>query len=520
MKFNRQNILPLLVLISTFLVTGLIYNFQNILFYRPQAVHQSRQSDCASYTLNYYQNNNPFLKPQLHSLIAKDGYSASEFPVIYYFTAQLYRIFGPHEFLLRLVNLLIFYLGLFALYNLSRHIIGNDWLALIPPFFMMTSPFVMYYANNFLPNVPALSLVFAGWLFFFKYKDRPGNGLFLLYISAACFLLASLLKISAGIGFIAIVSLFILQLSGIYKFKPIIRPNEKTHWIVIIFLVIGLTTAWYLNAAWFNQINHTGQHLLGILPIWDISKDKIFGNLNYIWVTWRNQYHHVYTQVFIFLMVVFLIIRFKRIKTTLNILLFLLLSGVVIYTLLWFQVFMVHDYYLVNLMILPVFVLIVFLKQMKEIRIRKPWAKSLMILLLLLFFGFNVNHCRVMIDDRYEGSLFSTVHSGLFTITPYLREIGIKRTDRVMVVPDESPNTSLYLINNPGWTEAFTSREGGVNIYDFWINGDMHYWIVCDSSYLNDEYYRRFTAFPIGHYQGINIYEMWDHHEGQFKEGK
>jgi hypothetical protein len=141
-------------------------------------------------------------------------------------------------------------------------------------------------------------------------------------------------------------------------------------------------------------------------------------------------------------------------------------------------------------------------------------------LTMLMYFGFNVNHCHTMINDRYEGSLFSTVHTGLFTITPYLREIGIKRTDRVMVVPDESPNTSLYLINNPGWTEAFTSKESGTNIYDFWINGDMHYWIVCDSSYLNDEYYRRFTAFQIGHYEGINIYEMWANHEGQFEDGE
>jgi len=36
----------------------------------PRSSHLWRQSDCASYAFNYYQNNRPFFQPQEHTLIA------------------------------------------------------------------------------------------------------------------------------------------------------------------------------------------------------------------------------------------------------------------------------------------------------------------------------------------------------------------------------------------------------------------------------------------------------------------
>ena len=46
-----------------------------------------------------------FFKPEIHSLVSDDktsGYAVGEFPIIYYFTAIAYNIFGPKEIILRI----------------------------------------------------------------------------------------------------------------------------------------------------------------------------------------------------------------------------------------------------------------------------------------------------------------------------------------------------------------------------------------------------------------------------------
>jgi len=43
-----------------------------IFFKRPQSIHQWRQCDCLSITMNYFQDNNSFFEPSIHHL-ANDG---------------------------------------------------------------------------------------------------------------------------------------------------------------------------------------------------------------------------------------------------------------------------------------------------------------------------------------------------------------------------------------------------------------------------------------------------------------
>jgi hypothetical protein len=60
----------------------------------PRSVHAWRQADCASYAKNYFQNQQPFLQPQVFTQTGTNGYTVSEFPVIYFFTGKLYHVFG------------------------------------------------------------------------------------------------------------------------------------------------------------------------------------------------------------------------------------------------------------------------------------------------------------------------------------------------------------------------------------------------------------------------------------------
>jgi 4-amino-4-deoxy-L-arabinose transferase-like glycosyltransferase len=101
------------------IIISLAYNYNRILFYKPVGIHQWRNSVTAAFPLNIYMEGDP-LKTKTNALWA-DEYTSDvsivEFPIVYYMVSMLYKVFGPHDFLFRLVNLLIGYLGLFALFK-------------------------------------------------------------------------------------------------------------------------------------------------------------------------------------------------------------------------------------------------------------------------------------------------------------------------------------------------------------------------------------------------------------------
>jgi len=163
---------PLLFIV---LLIGISYYYQydEILFKRPQSIHYWRQADCASIALNYYQGGMDFFHPQVHNLTSDNfttGYaSTSEMPILYYSVAVLYHLFGYREFLFRLLNLLIFLTGLFYLYKLFYNLLKQQFWAMVLPILIFTSPVLVYYANNFLSNSAALGVVFIAWYHFMEF---------------------------------------------------------------------------------------------------------------------------------------------------------------------------------------------------------------------------------------------------------------------------------------------------------------------------------------------------------------
>jgi len=83
------------------------------------------------------------------------GKTAGEFPLLYWSVAQLWKITGKSEFLYRLVVLIISFTGLYAVFRASKKILNNNIQALFVGLLLFTSVPYVYYAANFLPNVPA-----------------------------------------------------------------------------------------------------------------------------------------------------------------------------------------------------------------------------------------------------------------------------------------------------------------------------------------------------------------------------
>ena len=86
------------VFILLFIIMAAIYNYHHILFYPPQSVHQWRQCDCLSLTMNYYQDDNPLFQPSVHYLREDGtGKTVSDFPLIYFTVAKLCKVYSRQE---------------------------------------------------------------------------------------------------------------------------------------------------------------------------------------------------------------------------------------------------------------------------------------------------------------------------------------------------------------------------------------------------------------------------------------
>ncbi|MBK8705849.1 MAG: hypothetical protein IPN33_21375 [Saprospiraceae bacterium] len=68
-----------------------------------------------------------FFEPGVHNLVAGNGKTVAEFPIIYYIGAIFYALFGDHHVWLRLLNSLLFFAGLYALYRVLHGVLGDLW---------------------------------------------------------------------------------------------------------------------------------------------------------------------------------------------------------------------------------------------------------------------------------------------------------------------------------------------------------------------------------------------------------
>jgi len=501
-KYSKWVFILLLFAIS------MIYNYQDILFKTPQSLHQWRQCDCLSITMNYYQDDNPFLEPSVHYLgVDGTGKTVSEFPIIYYSVAQLWKIFGPHEFIFRLMGMLFFFTGLFALFKIFENTLKDSLLAILFPLFLFTSPTLVYYANNFLMDIPALSLAMIGLYFFFKFVQTSANKH--LFWFAFFYTLAGLLKISSLLSFMAIFGLFVLEL-----FKVKLNPDKKIFQYPQkqIFAFVGVILVeliWYMYAHNYNAKHNSGIFLIGILPVWDIDAAQIRLTWDAIIEHIKWDYFRRETQLVFVLMFVAGFAFYKKSNRLILLLISFLSIGFLTYIMLFFQPLKDHDYYTINLFILVPVIILGFLWLLKE-RFNKIFTSVIFKILVILFLIHNVDFARRRIEARYSDRGWQNRNyienvQYFKEIPPYLSSIGIKKEDKVLSLSDNSINVSLYLMNQKGWTSYGVSLDSA-GIADKMKLG-AKYLMLTNQDFEKPEI-QPFTRNKIGEFRNIKIYAL------------
>jgi hypothetical protein len=455
-----------------------IYRYEWMLSFPPSGPHTWRQADCVSITDNYYSHGMRFFWPEIHYQISdgdSSGYTAGEFPGLYYFNAALWKIFGKHLGISRFVSILLTFLGLFALYRSYMLWTGNYFWSVVCPLFLLSTPAIAEYGSNFLTDVPAFSLALVGWYFFSRFyhenNDRP-----LVYM-AMFFMFAGLLKVSALIFFVVISSIWMLERVGLRLGPEGRRAFERPfrQLALLIVCVLGIV-AWYQFASQFNYL-HNGKYTFNSpWPIWNLSAEEIIRLAREFW-NWTSVFTmpvlYWYIVPSLLLGWIFLL---HRCKPFVRWVCGMTLLGVVSYFALWYQAIDQHDYYFANAFVLLIVLPLPYLSS--GVRLKPVLSKIIKgIAVVLLLYG--VIYTRQNLELRHfpqerfsyplmpeqPVGLMKWFHwertsrtKGLDKMGPLLDSVGCGPESKVVIMPDPTINHTLILVDRKGWT-SFGGRE-------------------------------------------------------------
>ena len=379
-------------------------------------------------------------------------------------------------------------------------------------------------------NAPALGLVLIGLYHYWKYRQDkiPGR----VYAAMAFFLLAGLLKMTALLLFSA---LLITHLAGLFKGLRnklgIPSAGPPVHMLPYLGVIL-LIVIWLIWSDAYNGNNISGVFLRGIYPIWemDLYKNLDLGTSLYATLL-PSLFNHSAT-VIISGMFIWLIIKRKKVNREWLFITVLLAGGSLAFIFLFYQAFSVHDYYLINLLIFLPLVTALFLDYMKRNNISLYKNKSFRALAGVALF-FLLYHSVVMQRIKYDTGdtfikhtiivrqndkgywnnqqdIYNLRFEDLEDITPYLRSIGISREDKVVSIPDGSPNITLSMMDQKGYSDfGFNELHGEERIWHF-IESGARYLIISDPGLIAQEYLAPFTGEKIGQFKRVVIYRLPD----------
>ncbi|HEY1037933.1 MAG TPA: glycosyltransferase family 39 protein [Bacteroidia bacterium] len=522
---KREGLLLFLLGIGLFF----LFEYQKTFLYKVQGIHEWRQADCLAQVYNYYTNGFKFFDTSFLCINTSNcsGKVAGEFPILYYVTAILWKVFGQHEIILKLINFSLFLMGLVYLYKLGKKLFPDSWLKSLPVLFIIGSPVIVYYSNNYLPDIPALGLVFTGFYFFYDYLLEPQKKK--LWKAGLFWVFAILLKITAGI--LPLASIAVLLFMAIREKQLGLRLKH----LLPFAGGLVLAGAWYVYAFRYNEANQSHHFLLTrLMPIWELKGEALSLKTEAIF---RDTIPELFPKVLniIFLAVyLFLLFNFKRLLRPLVLISIITFIGTVIYFLFWYIQFEAHDYYFLNF--IPFYACVFLLICNYYATVRHKALKIGITTLSLLLVMYNLYNGAVNIRLRYYHNDFllqtASIHEdrrNLFlylekmhrfyitpfeTCKPYLKQIGIKPEDRAIILPDYTFNMTLYYTGLRGYTACGRVGVDGwyyvhdENVMQSQIKCGAKYLLVYDERILEHKELLKYTTKPIGRYQNIIIYQL------------
>ena len=510
-----------------FLAVFSISYYDGVMEKGPLNTHLWRQADCLSLTYHFYEGNN-LLTPEMHIQLGDEdttGKSAGEFPILYYAVGNIWKMTGVSHLTYRLFYLFILLGGLYCFYKSVLILFGSRFWAFFLSLMLYTSPVYIVYGVSFLTDVPAISFVFVALFFFLKSRVNGDSRSF--FIAMAFFALAGLLKVSSLIAFVFLGFIFLLELLPV---KSLGNKKLFTHkpyeWLGFGLALVAIFS-WYLYAHNYNEIHGFKYTFNDIHPYWLMGPEQVQEVFEKIKLLIIPVLFSLPFLIVLILMAFGNLLLFKKIPLFAYLAHVVVGVGGVMYFMLWAPLMGVHDYYYAALLILFLSIVLPFVWYVKT-KHSSTFNNEYIQMALILFLGYNFMYSlnttklkTVSMEERAYPGVWNDEFKGMmlwvnwdmkenwyryYNMRDYIRTIGIQPEDRVICLPDQSFNATLYLLNQKGWTNFLKYKE--TSEIDYLIEMGAKYLFIGQPEFLEKEFLAPFLTHPIGEFNGVKIFKL------------
>ncbi len=216
-----------------------------IFFHPDEAVLGWRPADNASIALNYLRNGFHFLHPQIFWGGNGPGYVETEFPIVQYCTAVLYRIFGVHDLVAMIIPFFSAIGVVIVVYLIAAELFDTP-TGLVAGIVVAVSPGLSMYSKTF--NVDPSMLFFSvlGMYTLIRWVNEEKPVFF--YVSALAVSMSILLKPTAMLLSVPIAYVFVRKYG-----RTLLKQKE-----VLLYGMLALIPPvhWYIYAHMIYLISH------------------------------------------------------------------------------------------------------------------------------------------------------------------------------------------------------------------------------------------------------------------------
>ncbi len=503
LKLCHKN--PVAVWITILFILFIVLDYFVVLFHQPAGMHFFRQTDSLSFVLHYLQNGLDFFSPGSMNQGYSEGHAAAEFPILYYISALLSKLFGFQPFYLRLLNLVIFSVGFTYLFRLLFSYLNKLYYALILSGLVLSSTVLLYYANNFIPDTPALGFCLIAMYFSWKYMTEENRNRF-LWPMLIFFTLACLLKVTFCVyPFAFLATLFIKHLS---KKQPLLKFVQVESRLLAAYLAfIAVVALWYGYAIWYNNQYQSTLFNTKPWPIWNMSASEIATVWEYMSHYWDATYYYQTAKHLLWALTIAGLIPMLK-SNKMWIFASLSVLSALTYIAFFFFSFRDHDYYFIVL--IPAIALIS-ASGVRNLIIIFPRAMKTVFpgILLATIAILSLNYGNKKLHERYTHAMdmFSEPAIRVYESADYINSLIEKPEAKVMVLGDRTPNGSLYFLNRQGWTIPDTSADDFINIQKITALG-AEYLIVADSTLLQSKSLEPYKHHLLGSKSAVTVFRL------------
>jgi len=487
-----------------------VYDYMGILRdlnKRPCSIHVWAQCERASIALNYYKNDMNFFKPQVHKFKDGDGTTGLEFPLVAYIPAICYKLFGFNEIYYRGLILLSMVFGLYFFYKLLISITNNYVLSLFLTAAGYFSPALIFYSNNFMPDVTSLGLVLAAWYYFFKFINQGYNNkdinLFWVFV-----LIATLIKVTSFIAMMVVICVLILDMFKFFKNVSrdfLFTKKQRIRIIVSFGLVSFFVTCWYMYANYLNQHSHS----FTLSPTLDTDKAVLLDIWEHVKKYHTYEYYPYEAYVLFLSMLAILLIGFKFVNRLYFIITLFTILGSLCFAFLFFRQFKNHEYYIIPLLPCTFLLIVTFADFINRISIR--YSKLIPYAFIVILF-FNIKESFRACDRDYSMKMdqrylrYMSDFESYWDLEPKLRAHGIQRTDYTLCGFDPSFCNSLYLMDQLGF--CFDENAVPDQFEALMADPRYKYLVLSDTVKFNKMYPKGISKSLVTTHRGLLVYKL------------